>query len=68
MSERTRAYIYRVGTAVGGLLVFYGVLSESELAAWLQALGAALLVGEGSLAAVKTSTRKASNGGGTARP
>jgi hypothetical protein len=53
--ERTRAYIYRVLTAVGALLVLYGVLSSDELTVWL--LLAANVLGTG-LAAFNTKTRR----------
>ena len=58
MPEHVRAYIYRLLTPVGALLVFYGLLGDAELALWLQLAGAALLVGEGALAARHTSTRR----------
>lgn len=55
--ERVRAYIYRIGTPIGALLVFYGFLSEQELALWLGVVGAVLMIGEGALASAHTSTK-----------
>lgn len=53
MSEQTRAWIYRVLTAVVPILIAYGVLDEQAAPLWV-ALGGAVL-GTG-LAAVNTST------------
>lgn len=58
MPEHVRAYIYRLLTPVAALLVFYGLVSDAEVGLWLQLAGAALLVGEGGMAAVNTSTRR----------
>lgn len=52
-SEATRAWIYRVLTAVVPLLIVYGVLDEQSAPLWV-ALGAAVL-GTG-MAAANTST------------
>lgn len=54
MSETTRAYIYRVLTALSVVVVAYGWLSEAEVALWLGV--AAAVLGNG-LAAVNTSTK-----------
>lgn len=59
MSEQTRAWIYRVLTAVTPLLIVYGVIDEQTAPLWV-ALGAAVL-GTG-LASVNTSIK--SDGGG----
>lgn len=58
MPEHIRAYIYRLGTPVAALLIFYGVISEQAAGLWLGLLGSALMVGEGTMAALNTSTRK----------
>lgn len=42
MSEKTRAYLYRVTTAAIPLLTAYGVVSEEVAPLWV-ALGAAVL-------------------------
>lgn len=54
MSEQVRRYIYSLGTPIGALLVFYGLLTEQEVSLWMSLLGTALLVGEGALAAFHT--------------
>lgn len=53
MTERTRAYIYRVLTAAAPLLTAYGITTEADLALWLALAGTILGVG---LAAANTST------------
>ncbi len=53
MTEKTRAYIYRVLVAVAPIAVFYGAVSGQEVALYLSA--AATILGVG-LAAVNTST------------
>lgn len=58
MPEHVRAYIYRLGTPVAALLIFYGVISEQAAGLWLGLLGAALMVGEGVMASFNTSTQK----------
>lgn len=55
MDEATRAWIYRVLTAVVPILIAYGVLDEQVAPLWV-ALGAAVL-GTG-LAAANTSTSR----------
>lgn len=54
MSETTRAYIYRVLTALSVVAVAYGVLTEQEVALWLTV--AAAVLGNG-LAAINTTTK-----------
>lgn len=58
MPEHVRGYIYRLLTPIAGLLVFYGVITETERGLWLQVVGAALLMGEGTLAARNTTIRR----------
>lgn len=58
MPEHVRAYIYRLGTPVAALLMFYGVIGETEASLWLGLLGAALMVGEGAIASMNTSTKR----------
>jgi hypothetical protein len=53
--ERTRAYAYRVLTAVGAVLVLYKVVTADELTVWL--LLAANVLGTG-VAAAHTSTKR----------
>ena len=55
MPESTRAWIYRVATAVVPLLTAYGILSERQAALWLSAISTLLVSG---LAARNTSTKK----------
>lgn len=55
MSERRRAYAYRVLLAVGPLAVFYGLLSEQEVALWLAVAGQTLGLG---IAAANTTTKE----------
>lgn len=52
--ERYRAYIYRVATAVSGLLVGYGLLSEEKAVLWMGLVNAAI----SGLAAKNTSTAR----------
>lgn len=59
MSEKTRAYLYRVGTAVIPLLVALSLLTEDIAQLVLGIVAAVLAVGEGALAARHTSTRDA---------
>lgn len=35
MTEKTRAYIYRILIAVGGIITAYGIVTTEELAVWL---------------------------------
>lgn len=57
MSPTVRKYIYSIGTPLGALAVFYGLLSDEEVALWLSLLGTVLLLGEGAMAAVNTPTK-----------
>lgn len=54
-SSDTRAWIYRVATAVLPLLVLYGVVDDQSAALWLAAAGSLLVPG---LAAANTPTTK----------
>lgn len=56
MSEKTRAYLYRVSLAVLPLLVLYGVISENEAAEYALLAAALLGVGDAALAARNTTT------------
>jgi hypothetical protein len=56
MTERTRAYIYRIAMVVVPLLIAYGVISDSDAALWLGVLAAVLDLGTSALAAKHTST------------
>lgn len=57
MSEQVRGYIYRVLTAVGVVLVFYGVISQDELALWLGVAVNLLQTAGNALASVNTSIK-----------
>lgn len=57
MSEKTRAYIYRISVAALPVLVAYGVLAENQVAMWLGLAGAVLGVGTNALASANTSTK-----------
>lgn len=50
-SQNTRAWIYRVATAVMPLLIAYGVVKDADAALWLGVVSAVLVPG---LAAVNT--------------
>jgi len=54
--QPVRAWLYRIGTAVVPILVFYGVLAENAAALWIGLLGAVLGFGQATLAAAHTST------------
>lgn len=54
LSEKTRAYLYRVFTAVVPILVTYGVLSDGDASLYLGLAGAVLALGEGALASANT--------------
>jgi hypothetical protein len=54
MNEATRAWIYRIVTAVIPILTAYGVISEAEAPLFVALAAAVLSTG---LAAVNTSTR-----------
>ncbi len=55
MPEHVRAYIYRVLTAVGAVLTFHGVITDTALTVYLSAAATVLGVG---LAAANTSTKR----------
>jgi hypothetical protein len=57
VSEKTRAYIYRIAVAAVPLLVGYGVVEDSQAALWLGLAGAALGFGTNVLASANTSTK-----------
>lgn len=56
--EHVRAYIYRIVTPLGALLVFYGILGEEELSLLSTLAGTILFVGDGALAMRNTSTKR----------
>lgn len=58
LDERTRAWIYRVATAVIPLLVLVGLATEDVAQQVLLIVAAVLAVGEGALASVNTSAVK----------
>jgi len=45
MNQTTRAWIYRVLTAINPLLIFYGVLEEEVVPLWMGLAGALLGTG-----------------------
>jgi hypothetical protein len=53
-SEQIRAYVYRILMAAGAVAMFYGILSNEELAVWLGLASVALNV----LPATNTSTKR----------
>lgn len=57
MSEAVRGYIYRILAAVGVVLVFYGVISQEELALWLGVAVTVLQTGGNILASFNTTIR-----------
>jgi hypothetical protein len=57
MSEKTRAYIYRVLLAVFVLLVARGVITAQEAPLWLDFIAAGLGVAGAGLATANTSTK-----------
>lgn len=52
-SEQIRAYIYRLLMAAGAIAMFYGIMTDEELAVWLGFASVALNV----LPATNTSIR-----------
>lgn len=56
-NERTRAYIYRVVTAVIPLLIILGVVSNEVAGAVLGIAAAVLAVGSTGLASANTTTK-----------
>ena len=53
--EATRAYIYRVLTAMVPIAIAYGIVDSQQVAVWLGLISALLGFG---LASVNTSTKK----------
>jgi len=53
MTEKQRAYIYRILIAVGTLIVGYGLITANELALWLGLATAVLNI----MPSANTSTR-----------
>ena len=53
-SEQIRAYIYRLLMAAGAIAMFYGMITNEELAVWLGLASVALNV----LPATNTSTKR----------
>ena len=51
-----RASIYALAAAVGAVLVIYGLITETELAAWLGIVSAAINLAVGALAYRNTTT------------
>ncbi|MFC4335222.1 phage holin [Salininema proteolyticum] len=47
--QSTRAWIYRIATAVVPILIVYGVIAESDASVWLGLAGAVLNIGERAL-------------------
>lgn len=64
MSQKTRAYIYRISIPVVGLLVFYGVIAEGAAALWLGLIGAVLGIADLSLAAKHTPSHSPASASG----
>ena len=58
LPENVRAYIYAILTAVGLVLIFYGVLSQEEYALWLGVAATVLQTAGNALAAANTSFKK----------
>lgn len=58
MSERTRAYIYRIVLAVAALLVAYGFITAEEAGHWAVLAAAVLAIGGDALAVTYTSTKE----------
>lgn len=58
MSERHRAYAYRVSVAIVPLLVLYGFITEEAAPLWVGLLAAVLGAGPSALATKHTSTRR----------
>jgi len=55
--EKTRAWIYRITTALVPVLTGYGVIEDSKAALWLGLAGAVLGFGASALASANTSTK-----------
>jgi len=58
MTEKQRAYTYRILIAVGGLVVGYGLITANELALWLGLATAVLNI----MPSANTSTQDKSDG------
>lgn len=58
MDERKRAWLYRVYTAVAGLLVLLGILADDVAQQVLLIAAAVLATGEGVMAAAHTPARR----------
>lgn len=56
-SEATRAYIYRIVLALSVVALVYGVVTQEQVDAWLQVIGAVVGVVTGGLATANTSTK-----------
>ena len=56
-NDHTRAWLYRIVTALAALLVTLGLLTEDVAGDVLVLAGAILAVGEGTLAAANTPTK-----------
>ena len=56
MSEKTRAYVYRIVLAVIPLLILFGLIPEDQSAEWVALAAAVLGTGAAGLATVNTST------------
>lgn len=54
MSEEVRGYIYRILTVVGAVLIFYGLISQEELALWLGVAATILQTAGNALASLNT--------------
>lgn len=50
MSAETRKWIYRIAVAIFAVLVYYGYVTDAEVATWLFLLTAILGIGTGTLA------------------
>lgn len=50
MNSSKRKALYRLAVAIGAVLLAYGVATADELEAWLQVVGALLLIANGGVA------------------
>lgn len=50
MNAETRKWIYRIAVAIFAILVYYGYVTDAEVATWLFLLTAILGIGTGTLA------------------
>ncbi|WP_025272043.1 phage holin [Haloglycomyces albus] len=53
-SPSVRRYLYGISGPLSGLLVSYGIISESNAGLWMGVVGAVLAVGSNGLAAAHT--------------